>query len=635
MRKLKIPMNKEILAYIIILAFSLGLVLISGCDSKLVSIDLSDAPYDLTLIKTAEGQIRITWLYNVNSEDTIRYSISKKIGNIDWISNYAFTYNNFFSDNIPTNDTIIYAYRVKAYNESTDEESDYSETIAYFSEFTQPTNILIQQISQSQLRISWQDHSIGEEGFYVDKKIDDGNWQIRYRVYGTNVNFFDDPAELFQTVSYRIYAFSGISTSLKSEASYLTTLLPPTDLFLQKPDPAKIRVNWTDNSDHEEGFYIDKKIGEQEWINEYTVVDSNITSWIDDIDLPCGTFSYRVRAFSGAFSSPYSNEEKINIYLEEIGNWDTAGEPADVFISEDTNWYSFIADKYYGFCAIDCVNPSAPFGMNYNQGGLPDRTLSVFVRDDLAYLTTDSGLDEHGMLYIVDLSPFINFHPFELLPPPEVLYIVGSCPITADEDDTYTPYDIYLDGDFAYVADGENGLVVIYIASSNPAFVAECQTGGVARNVFVKNNKAYVAAREQGLVVVNIMNPYNPFVETTYPTSGLTMDVKIRDNHAYIADGENGLKIINLSTTQVDYISTGGFTTGVYVQGQDRYDEDHVYLIDREKGLYVIDITQPGAPYILGHMEMDTEPVSISKFFLSSYVFIADNTGLKIIQIAP
>jgi len=608
--------------------------LITSCD-KLVDIEVSDAPYDLKIEKTAEGQITLSWKFDAVSEDTIRFDIDKRIGVTGWNTGYLSTYEFIITDNIPTNDTLLYAYKIRAINESQGEESNYSETVAYFSEYTKPDEIVIQQNSQEQLTISWQDHSVGEEGFYIDKKIGEGDWQNRYRVFGANTTTFNDPADLFDLVYYRISAFSGISQSEKEESSFLPTLSAPSDLTLQKPDPARIKLLWTDNSDGEQGFAIDRKVGGLEWETNYAFVDSNVTIWIDEIDFPCGTFSYRLRAYHGGFSSLYSNEETTNIYLEEIGNWETDGEAVDVFISEETNWYSFVADRYYGFTVIDCVNPSEPFGLNYNQGGLPDRTLSVFVRDELAYLVTDSGLNEHGMLYIVDLSPFINLHPFELIPPPEVLWIVGMCPITANEDDTYIPYDIFLDGDFAYVADGENGLVVIYIATSDPGYISNCQTGGIARNVFVKNNKAYVSAKENGLVVVNVTNPYNPVVQTTYSTTGLTMDAKERDGYLYIADGENGLKIVNTVNSNIRYISTDGFANAVYVQGEDRYQEDHVYLSDKEKGLFVIDISDPEEPYILGNYAMDTEPVAISKFFQSSYVFMADNNGLKIIQIAP
>jgi len=152
----------------------------------------------------------------------------------------------------------------------------------------------------------------------------------------------------------------------------------------------------------------------------------------------------------------------------------------EVFISEDTNWYALISDLYSGFALIDCVNPNEPQNQDYNEEGLPDRTISLFVQNNMVYLTTVSGLEEHGRLVVVDLSPIMPYHGIDF---PDVLYIAANVPITGNPDDSYVPYDIYIEGDYAYIADGANGLEIIYIATSNPVHVANCQTGGIARKV--------------------------------------------------------------------------------------------------------------------------------------------------------
>ncbi len=103
----------------------------------------------------------------------------------------------------------------------------------------------------------------------------------------------------------------------------------------------------------------------------------------------------------------------------------------------------------------------------------------------------------------------------------------------------------------------------------------------------------------------------------------------------FVADGENGLKIIDQSTDSEIYVETGGFVNSVYVQGQDRFQEDHVYVLDKEQGLFVVDISDISNPYVLGHFSMDSDPRYLDKFFQSSYVYIADEDGMKIVQVAP
>jgi hypothetical protein len=620
---------KKILGYFLLMT---GALLILSCGAKLVSSDLDPSPDSVQLTKIAEGQIELTWEYNDAGGDTVTYYISRKTGGYDWLNYLDFTDNKYYVDYIPTSTTVVYSYQIHAYNYSTGVLSPPSEIVAYFSEYTFPTDIEVDQISQDELEITWVDNSFGEEGFYIDKRITGEDWINKYRVVGSDVTSFIDFTDLYEEITYRVKAFSGITNTPAIYDTITATLLPPSHLILEKPDNQQIRITWQDNSDTETGFYIDKKVGETEWIIDYQYIESPDTTFIDDIELPCGDFTYRVRAVEDIYSSPYSEEASINIFLDLIGDVNTNGNATKVFISEETNWYVLISDLYNGIALIDCVNPHEPQNQNYNEEGLPDRTVSVSVKDNMAYVTTLSGLEEHGRLIVIDLSTILPFHGIDF---PDVLYIAANVPVTGNPDDTFVPYDIFIDGNYAYIADGENGLEIMNISSTTPVNIANFQTGGTARKVYVYDGLAYVSTGFGGVVVVDVTTPGSPILANNYPTTAISLDATERDGYLFIADGENGLKIVNMATEAVSYVNTGGFANSVYVQGQGRIQEDHVYLLDREQGLYVIDITDISNPYILGTYEMDSEPVSISKFFHSSYVFIADNVGLKIVQVAP
>ena len=66
----------------------------------------------------------------------------------------------------------------------------------------------------------------------------------------------------------------------------------------------------------------------------------------------------------------------------------------------------------------------------------------------------------------------------------------------------YIPYDIYLEGDYAYIADGENGLEILNISTATPYHVGNIQTGGIARKVYVDNSLAYVSTGFNGVVIL-------------------------------------------------------------------------------------------------------------------------------------
>ncbi|MEA3476310.1 MAG: hypothetical protein U9R23_07720 [Candidatus Cloacimonadota bacterium] len=683
----------------ILFLFSVIIVVLYIMSCGKLTSPSKEAPTNLKIEKIVDGRIKLTWNY-FNTNDTIQFVVARRAGEGNWNENYEVISDEscLFEDNIPTNDSLVYAYKVKAENITKATSSYFSEVIAYFSDNTTPTNIVIEQITQDTIKIIWNDRCAGEDGYLVDKKIGNGLWNNNYKKLTANVNNFLDTTTLFDTIYYRVSAFVGESKSVSVEnsitptfpspsnltysilaitkiklnwtdnsdgeegfkidkklndgnwqSSYGTTaenatqwtdnnadinqnikyrvyaygqnhyssfietdeiddIFPaPSNVTLQKPDPSKIKIMWDDNSQGEQGFYIDKKIGELDWVTEYATIDSNITNWIDDIPQPCGTFYYRVRAFYNGFYSDYSNEEHTNIRLKLVDSLNTLCKANEVFVS-NSGWYAFVADGYNGLVIIDCINPTLPNEITTMD--LPDRTLSVFVQDNLAYVTNHNG--------------GFNFVDISIINSPE---IIGSCFTEG------MPNDVFVYGDYAYVADGAEGLTII-ITSGDPHFSANISTNGDARRVFVKNScdYAFVAnGLNGGLAIIDISDPSTPISVSNLPINGLSQDVYVLENYAYLANGEYGLEIIDISDvnspTPVANCPTNGFAYSVYAQ------DNYVYLADKDRGLIVIDVSNPLSPYVLGNFEMSTEPVSIYKF--GSYVYLADNEGLKIIQVAP
>ena len=497
------------------------------------------------------------------------------------------------------------------------------------------TDFTLEQLSFNSIELSWVDENTLVEGYVIDKKLNDGDWILNH-IVTTSTNVIDIHVE-YAVLKYRVYAFYIDKVSPYTESEVFSNLIPtPANLALIVLDDNKIKLSWDDMSENEDGFIIDKKIGFNEWMEDYATVTDQTAQYIDDITEPCGTFAYRIRSYNSEATSVNSNEAEINLNLGLVGSVFTDGDAMEVFISEDTNWYAFVADNHRGVSAIDVIDHSLPYAENYNSGGLPDRSQAISFKDERIYIVTNSGLDSYGMLYVVDASVIMQIHPLSDAPP-ESLAVFASCPLSNNQSDTFEPKDIFIEGNYAYVANGENGLSVLNVSNfMNPFPVSTISTNGDARKVFVKNNTAYIANGMAGLAIADVSDPNNPVLESeNYPTTGLTNDVAVLENYIYIADGENGLKYINTVTDEVQYLPTGGFVYSLYVQGQDRFQEDHVYLVDKELGIIVVDITIPSDPYILGIYQMDTMPVSLNKFFMGSYVYVADNEGLQIIQVAP
>ncbi|MCK5052556.1 MAG: hypothetical protein KAS53_12600 [Candidatus Cloacimonetes bacterium] len=71
-----------------------------------------------------------------------------------------------------------------------------------------------------------------------------------------------------------------------------------------------IEFEWTDTSDNEDGFKIDRKIEGSEWEIARGTTSENVESWIDSFSWEVKQY-YRVYAFKGEHSSEYSNIYEI------------------------------------------------------------------------------------------------------------------------------------------------------------------------------------------------------------------------------------------------------------------------------------------------------------------------------------
>ena len=71
---------------------------------------------------------------------------------------------------------------------------------------------------------------------------------------------------------------------------------------------AQLTLQWTDNSDNENGFKIERKTGAGGTFQQVATTGANATSF-PDTGLGSGTtYCYRIRAFNTAGDSPYTNE---------------------------------------------------------------------------------------------------------------------------------------------------------------------------------------------------------------------------------------------------------------------------------------------------------------------------------------
>jgi hypothetical protein len=91
-------------------------------------------------------------------------------------------------------------------------------------------------------------------------------------------------------------------------------VLAPSKLNATAHSSTATQLTWTDNSDNENGFAIERKVASEGWPHLVSVAP-NGTSYIDSPLTSQTMYHYRVRAFIEEDSSGWSNEESLELAL--------------------------------------------------------------------------------------------------------------------------------------------------------------------------------------------------------------------------------------------------------------------------------------------------------------------------------
>jgi hypothetical protein len=78
--------------------------------------------------------------------------------------------------------------------------------------------------------------------------------------------------------------------------------------FVDPSDAAQVTLGWTDNSNNESGFLVDRKVGQTGTFAQVAIVGANVTTLIDLNLAAATTYCYRVRAYSSTGTSSFTNE---------------------------------------------------------------------------------------------------------------------------------------------------------------------------------------------------------------------------------------------------------------------------------------------------------------------------------------
>ncbi len=248
-------------------------------------------------------QFQLNWKCSYADETGFR--IDRKVNDENWVENFAEISTDSFQwidNNVPEYQRI--KYRIAVHFD--DNYSDFveSDDLIYISE---PQNFEVTQEDVHKFLLSWWDVADGEDGYKIERKIDSGDYQL---IHITNANdslYIDNiNSRGFDVVSYKLCSFKDDAQSVYLYDFEQINFPKPTNLLVEKVGNNELLISWEDNSDGEDGFKIDRKMGENDWVSSYGIIAANSTSWAD-VDVAVGSnVQYRLSAFSGDNSSSNS-----------------------------------------------------------------------------------------------------------------------------------------------------------------------------------------------------------------------------------------------------------------------------------------------------------------------------------------
>jgi hypothetical protein len=274
----------------------------------------------VTTSATSSAQLNLTWNDRSSVEDG--YKIERAMGVCSGFSQIGTTGANIeaYGNSGLLNGT-TYCYRVRAYDGATN--SSYSSSVSGTTSMPAPTNLSGAAISQTQIDLIWTDNSNSETGFKIER-ADSSDCTgtptfSQIATVGSNIASYSNTGLTSNTsYCYRVRAYTSYANSDYSSTTVVTTSLPsPTNFTatVSATSTTQINLAWTDNSDNENEFRIERKTGASGTYSQIVSVATNTTAYAN-IGVSDGTiYYYRVRACNAEACSSYSNEDDATTVL--------------------------------------------------------------------------------------------------------------------------------------------------------------------------------------------------------------------------------------------------------------------------------------------------------------------------------
>lgn len=199
---------------VLIITFILGMISFPACtkvdrvnpyDDKANLSPYEWAPQNLTIEDISITKKKLSWTYD--DKNIEGFKIERRVNNSAWLSpfpNITKDLRSFVDTSVQPDSSLKYGYRIFAIA-----GINQSSNLIVFSNacFTAPSNLTLIIDSESSATLNWEDNSIGEEGFYIERSLDAVNWEVIATLTSAFRSYQDSSFPAAKNVYYRISAF--------------------------------------------------------------------------------------------------------------------------------------------------------------------------------------------------------------------------------------------------------------------------------------------------------------------------------------------------------------------------------------------------------------------------------------------
>jgi hypothetical protein len=170
-----------------------------------------------------------------------------------------------------------------------------------------PADVITRAISSSRIEIVWADRSDDESGFKIERKAGSGGAWAGIATAGPNAGLYVAAGQADETRYYfRVKAFNAQGSSSFFNETNVLTLAAPSGLLAAAASPARISLDWSDNSSYESGYEIWRRVSGNPDYRLAGTVAADITRYVDANLSASTAYEFRVRAISTNSESDFS-----------------------------------------------------------------------------------------------------------------------------------------------------------------------------------------------------------------------------------------------------------------------------------------------------------------------------------------